>query len=142
MKKFSLTLIAVAALASLMAHTPVAKAADKTDNKSAASTGEKSDKPAKARAAVPKRMAEELSLTADQKGKLKPILEDEAQKIKTLRADTSLSAKEKRAKLAEFREATNAKVKPILTPDQATKWEKMRKEAPAKGKKKEKKKDK
>ena len=75
---------------------------------------------------------EELQLTADQQAKLKPILLDEGQKLKTLHQDTNLSKQDNRAKGKAIREGTNALIKPILTPEQLEKWNKLQAEAPRK----------
>jgi len=54
--------------------------------------------------------------------------------MKALRADTSLSAEDKKAKGKEIREAMQAKMKEILTPDQLEKWQKMQRNRPGGGK--------
>ena len=48
-------------------------------------------------------MAKDLGLTDDQKAKLGTIMEDQQAKIKALRADSSLSQEDKRAKAKEIR---------------------------------------
>lgn len=73
-------------------------------------------------------MGEELKLTAEQKEKLKPILEAEREKMTKLREDTSLSQEQRREKYREISDATFAKVKPILTTEQQEKWKKLREE--------------
>ena len=70
-------------------------------------------------------LAKALELTDDQKPKVKVIFDDRQQKQRDLRADTTTDAAAKRAKAKEIRDAASAKVKPILTPEQFTKWEKM-----------------
>jgi Spy/CpxP family protein refolding chaperone len=70
-------------------------------------------------------MAKQLNLTDDQKTKAKPIFEDMQTQMRDLRADTTLSTAEKRAKMKDIREATTAKLKDILTPEQLAKWQKM-----------------
>ncbi|HTL73064.1 MAG TPA: hypothetical protein VL863_07145 [bacterium] len=72
-------------------------------------------------------IAKELSLTDEQKTKLKAALEDQQAKMKALREDTSLSAEDKKAKAKELREGMQAKMKEILTPEQLTKWQAMQK---------------
>jgi periplasmic protein CpxP/Spy len=87
------------------------------------------------RAQVEKHMgkvAQELNLTADQKRQLKPTLQEEAQKVKALRADTGLSQQQKRQKLQEIRQDLLAKIKSILTPEQLAKWQQLRGEKHAK----------
>jgi len=78
------------------------------------------------------KVAQELDLTKAQKQQLKPILQKEAQKLKALRADTSLSRQQKRQKLQQIRQDMVAKVKPILTPEQLDKWQKLRQATHAK----------
>ena len=78
------------------------------------------------------RIAAELQLTEAQKQELKPILQDEAQKLKNVRAETGLSRRQKRAQLIQIRQDLLARVKPILTPDQLAKWQKLRAEMRAK----------
>jgi Spy/CpxP family protein refolding chaperone len=68
------------------------------------------------------KIAEELNLTPDQREKLKPIVQDAAQKFKSLRKDTSLTRQQLHTKSAELRKELIARVKPILTPEQVEKW--------------------
>src|SRR5258708_39824636 len=69
-------------------------------------------------------MKEQLSLTDDQIEKIKPILKDRQEKMTALRGDTSLSQEDRRAKMKEIIDASNAKIKPILTADQKEKFDK------------------
>lgn len=73
-----------------------------------------------------KSMTEALTLTADQQAKLKPILEDQAKQQRALRDDAALSDEDRRKKSTALREEFNGKIKAVLTPEQQTKWEKMR----------------
>jgi Spy/CpxP family protein refolding chaperone len=58
--------------------------------------------------------------------------------MKALREDTSLSQEDRRAKMKEIRDAMQAKIKEILTPEQYKKWEKhLRQNRKAGGKAKE-----
>ncbi len=66
-------------------------------------------------------MAQQLNLTDNQKAQIRPILQDEAQQIKALRSDTSLTHPQLRAKVQEIRQATRAKIEPLLTPEQVAK---------------------
>lgn len=70
-------------------------------------------------------VAKQLALNDDQKEKIKPILEERQQKAAELRKDTTLSPTDRRAKMKEIREATDAKMKEVLTADQYEKWTKM-----------------
>jgi periplasmic protein CpxP/Spy len=69
-----------------------------------------------------------LQLTPAQKQQIKPILMEEAPKLQTLKADTSMPPMQKAMKMRQIREATDAKVQPILTPEQNQKWQQMRAE--------------
>jgi len=73
----------------------------------------------------PDKIMEQLKLTDDQKEKVKPILKDQFEKMKALHDDQSLTRQEKQPKMKEIREATNAKLKPILTTEQFAEWQKM-----------------
>ena len=117
--------MAIIALGGLVAFAPLVNA--DTSNPTPA---RKATRRAAAANDQQKHMADELQLTADQKEKLKPIMQDETQKMRALRQDASLSKDDKAAKLKTIREETNAKVKPILTADQFEKWKKLREEAP------------
>ncbi len=83
------------------------------------------------------RMTEELKLTDAQKPKVKAVLEATAKKGQELRGDTSVPREERREKMQAIMEQENKQLKEILTPDQYTKYEKMRAEMRGGGKKKE-----
>ena len=84
-------------------------------------------KPALARERL-KTIAAELQLTDEQKQQLKPILREEAQKLRSLRAETGLTRQQKRAQLRQIRQDLLARSKPILTPEQLQKWHELRAE--------------
>ena len=69
-----------------------------------------------------KRMSERLNLTDEQKEKIRPILQSEADQLKTLREDKSLSPEQGREKVRQIRQATNKQIREILTPEQKAKW--------------------
>ena len=71
------------------------------------------------------RMTKHLKLTDDQQAKIKPILEERHNKMMELRQDTSMPREERMEKFREIRQESMEKIKPILTPEQQTKWEKM-----------------
>ena len=68
-------------------------------------------------------MAKELGLTAEQQAK---IFKENHEKMKAARDDKSGSPKEQHAKMKEMREAMDAKIRPILTPEQVQKFDAMR----------------
>src|SRR5580658_83229 len=63
---------------------------------------------------------ESLSLTDDQKAKIKDIFADAKTKHQAVANDSTLSDDQKKAKLKELHEGTLAKVNAVLTPDQQT----------------------
>jgi len=74
-------------------------------------------------------LSEKLSLTDDQKAKLKPILEDQAQQMKAVRDDPSLSQDQKRAKMKGIHESFHDQINGVLTPEQQTKLKQMKQAA-------------
>jgi protein CpxP len=89
--------------------------------------------PQKAPLSQVQRMVEQLNVTAEQKAKLDPILEEDSKQVRLLRGDTSASAAEKKAAI---RKDTDAKIKPILTDEQWTKLVQLREDRSKQGKKK------
>jgi Spy/CpxP family protein refolding chaperone len=132
MKNTKQTLILTLALAmgGLVASAPLTRAADDTPKEDA--KGKKG-----AMADRFKQMAEKLELTDDQKAKMAPIREEEMTKLKALRDDTSIERPAKMGKYREILEASNTKIKAILTPDQSAKFDKFMEDARAKRKKKD-----
>src|SRR5206468_2348126 len=63
-----------------------------------------------------------LSLTEDQQQKIKPLFEAQAEQLKAVYSDTSLSKQEKQDKAQAIHSATEEKIEPLLTPDQMEKW--------------------
>jgi hypothetical protein len=55
-----------------------------------------------------------------------PILKEEAPKIQAIKSNTSLGPMQKAMQLRQIGEATDAKVQPILSPEQYQKWQQMR----------------
>jgi len=73
-------------------------------------------------------LSEKLSLTDDQKAKLKPILQDQMQQMKAVREDSSLSQEQKRAKMQSIHESLHDQINAVLTPEQQVKFKQMRQE--------------
>jgi hypothetical protein len=71
-------------------------------------------------------MKQSLNLSDEQAKKLEPVLKEQQKKLNALRRDTSLSRKDRVAKLKELQQGTDAKIKPLLTAEQTEKWQKMR----------------
>lgn len=75
------------------------------------------------------RMSKELNLTDDQKDKLKPILQDEAQQMKSVRTDNSLTSQQKRKKARRIHKTFEPQIQAVLTPEQREKLQNMKHEA-------------
>ncbi len=116
-------LMFIGALAGFVAFGPAAFAQEKKDAPKAPERGK----------AAPgdrlKELAEQLNLTDEQKEKLKPIVQEQAEKLKALREDTTLSQQDKIAKFREIQQAGQEKIKAILTPEQQQKMDKLREQA-------------
>src|SRR5712692_12106731 len=68
------------------------------------------------------RFSKTLNLTEDQQQKIKPIFEDQAEQIKAVGSDKSLSPQDKREKVKAIHTAAEEKIEPLLAPDQMQKW--------------------
>ncbi|MBI3875986.1 MAG: hypothetical protein HY300_08515 [Verrucomicrobia bacterium] len=116
-------LMFISALSGLVAFAPAAFSQEKKDEPKAPERGK----------AAPgdrlKELAEQLNLTDEQKEKLKPIVQEEVEKLKALREDATLSRQDKVAKFREIQEGAQAKIKAILTPEQQEKMDKLREKA-------------
>ena len=119
MKMLKISLLAALATGALFVLTPSLRAEDKPA------------KPAHPEAAphgggqrgdMLKEMGEKLNLTADQKTKLQEAFKAQREAMK------DLTPEERKEKMKANRQATDAKIKEILTPEQYTQWEKMRQE--------------
>jgi len=120
MKKLAVTLFVI--LLAVMVGTPVMSAQDNMGGAMASqgAMGSASDATAKLQ-----KMSKALQLTPAQQDQIKPILMEEAPKIQALKADTSIPPAQKMMQMKQIREATNAKLNPILSPDQQQKLQQM-----------------
>ncbi len=75
-----------------------------------------------------KGLTDRLGLSDDQQAKIKPILEDTRSQMQKIRQDDSLSQEDKMAKGRSLREATNGKIRDLLTDNQKKKFDDMQKE--------------
>ena len=120
-----LSLIAALALGGLMACSTLATAQDTTPP---------AKKGGKNRPTVEQQvdtLTTALTLTDEQKPKVKAVLEDQQKKMQELRNETDQDAR--RTKMQDLRKETETKMKAILTPEQNTKYQEMNQR---KGKKK------
>ena len=72
------------------------------------------------------KMSAQLNLTPAQKKEIAPIMMDEASKMKAIKANASLGPLQKAMQMKQVGTDMDAKVKPILTPDQYQKFEQIR----------------
>ena len=70
-------------------------------------------------------LSRHLDLTSDQQAKIKAIMEESRPQMQELMGNPSISREDKAAKMKEIHEATSAKIRPLLNPDQQKKWEEM-----------------
>jgi hypothetical protein len=102
-----LTVIAFAVLATLALCTPIVAAQDAMGSQGNPEAMQRLEK-----------MSAALQLTPQQKRQVAPIIMDEAPKVKALKGDTSMPPMQKAMKMRQISEATDAKLKPILNPQQ------------------------
>lgn len=124
MKMHKISLLAAVAAGALFALTPSLRAEDKPAKAPKAERPEGGPRGGQ-RMDMLKEMAEKLELTADQKAKLQEAFKAQRENRKDLKDATP---EERRAAMKEAREAMDAKIKEILTPEQYAKWEKIRQE--------------
>jgi len=70
-------------------------------------------------------LTKRLGLTAEQREKIKPILDEEAAQVKAI-DNEKLTRAERSARMQELHKGTFEKIKPILTPEQLKKHDAMR----------------
>jgi hypothetical protein len=72
-----------------------------------------------------KRLTKDLDLTEDQQKKVMALLNEESKVTAQYRENGNLSVPERSAKIKEAQQVTYGKVKPLLTPPQLEKFEKL-----------------
>ncbi len=75
-----------------------------------------------------KHLGKKLGLSSDQVAQIKPILEDQRQQMQGLRADTSLSTQDRRAKAHSIQEDSKNKIEAVLNDTQKQQFEQMMQE--------------
>jgi Spy/CpxP family protein refolding chaperone len=75
------------------------------------------------------KMSKELNLSADQKTKLKPILQNQSDAWKAIVDDKSLTPMQRRSKMKEVHDKYVPEINAVLTPEQQEKWKTMREQA-------------
>jgi Spy/CpxP family protein refolding chaperone len=72
-----------------------------------------------------KTLSKRLNLSADQQNQILPILTNRQQQIAALRADSSLSAQDRRAKMRTIRENSDAQIRGLLNDNQKQAYDQM-----------------
>jgi periplasmic protein CpxP/Spy len=127
MRKIRMFLLAAGVLGACLGLGLVAFA-----GQAAAGAGQRGGRPGMRRESVDERLArmsERLNLTQEQKEKIRPILQHQVDQWKALRADTSLSEEDRRAKAREIGKSTHEQIEQILTPEQKEKMKEMMQKA-------------
>lgn len=132
MKLNKSSILALMTLGGLMAFGRLASADDSTtkpvpppDAPSAPDTTTPPSGARRGNARNMEKILDQLNLNDEQKEKIKPLLKDQAEKMRAMNQDSSLSTEDKRSKRKEIRDETNTKLKAIMTADQFTQWEKL-----------------
>lgn len=76
-----------------------------------------------------KRMEANLGLSAEQKEKIRPILQEEIKEMEAIRNDDALTRLQKREKMRELRDRKHEKIAEHLTPEQRQKANAMKEKA-------------
>lgn len=77
----------------------------------------------------PGSVEDELQLTADQKAKLQPIIQDEMAQIDAVRNDNTMSMDQKQAKVQQIKQTSFPKIQAVLTPEQQKKLAELQQKA-------------
>jgi hypothetical protein len=72
-------------------------------------------------------LTRELGLTQDQVGRIRPIVDEERNQIKTIFEEPSLSTEERIAQVNRLRNTTFSRIAPILNPNQLKKLQQIQK---------------
>ena len=78
-----------------------------------------------------KKMAKQLGLTPDQESKIEPILADRDQQMQSVRSDTTLAAKDRKAKVHGIRQDSDSKIEAILNDTQKQQYEQIKQDRKA-----------
>jgi len=115
-----LSLIAAMALGGLVVCSTLATAQD-----AASAPDKKGGKRGMSPDQLMERYTEQLSLTDDQKPKVKAVLEDSGKKRREIMKESGQDRQQMREKMQPVMEAQNKKMKEILTADQFKKYQEM-----------------
>ncbi len=135
-RNFPTLVLSVAMLAGMPAGVVLAQS--QTDATQGAATATSKMPPADAKphhapnpARQAKMMAKRLGLSADQTGKIEPILADRHQQMESVRGDNSLAPKDRHAKVKEIKQDSDQKIEAILNDTQKQQYEQMKQDRKA-----------
>ena len=74
------------------------------------------------RAGLLERLSKELSLTDEQRAKVKPILDEQTKQMHATQEDSSLTQEQKHQKMKQIHETTHSQINDLLTPEQQKKF--------------------
>jgi protein CpxP len=94
-----------------------------SENAPAAQQGQRPHAPNPARAAH--RLGKQLGLTQDQVAQIQPILANRQQQMESLRADSTLTQQDRRAKAHGIAEGSRTQIEALLTDTQKQQYEQM-----------------
>jgi protein CpxP len=77
---------------------------------------------------VVEKLDSKLSLTADQKAKITPIISDRQQQMRAIATDSSMRSFQKARKMKSIYQDSDKKIKAALTDDQQKKYEELEQE--------------
>lgn len=72
------------------------------------------------------RLSQTLNLTAQQKGEMLPILQEEGPKLQAIKNNPNLTGAQKAMQLRAIHQQTDPQVKSILSPQQYEEWQTIR----------------
>jgi periplasmic protein CpxP/Spy len=70
-------------------------------------------------------LTKKLKLTSDQQTKVQAALQSEHNQMESLRQDSSLSQQDRRAKMMDIHQSTDAQIRGLLDSTQQAKWDEM-----------------
>ena len=107
-----------------------------TDNQVAPIATEKTEKVKGGRKHAAHEMAKEMGLTKEQQMQMKDIGNTSKGKLKAIKTDGTLDKNQKKAQVAEIKQAQDAQLKTDLSPEQYTKLQDMKNQRHANAKRK------
>jgi Spy/CpxP family protein refolding chaperone len=111
--------------AGLVAAFPLLQAADPAPAADSAAQHPRLRALMQRRTAIRHRIAERLGLSADQIAQLKTTRAKTAAAVRAVRADSSLTPEQKKAKVREAMQVARTEMRGVLTPEQQKQWRKM-----------------